>query len=692
MPTVAPATPPPRAQALVNGQNVGSVNADWALTDPNAQFTHLAGAFTPVGTMTANISTPSATQTSPAPAVVTSTNAQNDLANKQNQVNQLNTDTANHQVAVSSAAANTAPATNGADTSTTSPTASSTGNSDTSGSLDSQVNDILSSFNSSAKSIEDNANTEAGTLGDEAQQAQTDLDNAAATNLSKLNQIASGNYPLSPAEQSILGATMAQFQQTIQFQQQANASYTGQMTEAMASLGINTTAPTQAMGMISAAINVGTQRITDINSQMAVSLGNLQLSFQKQDFDQVQASWDETSKYMEDRINTLTTMQKDVQSAAAQQVTELQTQTQMNLTTMMDSAKFTYQQKQDAIQNAFSQQQINETQRHDLATEATARLTAEAAIGGLNGNTNNGLPNVGTTSTGAPDPVAQAQFLAQFSPQTAAVIKGIANYSLNPSSLPTSAKQAMGGLTQGQAVALASQYNPNYDEKSYGTRAAMQKSVTSGQYSQTITAANTLVQHLSKLQSDYAALGNTGALGGEGNFFGLQTPGLNSAKNTAMEAMGSGNVNAVRTDINAVASEAAKIYKGTGAASDQEISAWQKGLSPDATPGQMQAAIQGMADLMGGKLSTLSDNYSSVMGQPGNFQILTDQSAANLKKLGVDPSTVDPTYGNSPTLKLQTFNGASSDNAAMLKQINQIAPDATPDEVVQMLQAEGYQI
>lgn len=713
MPTAppAPVAPPPRAQALVNGQSVGAVNAQSAGTDPNAAFTHLAGAFTPTttatptdpnagfvhytppasGTMTANISNPNSTAKNPAPAVITSNAAASDLANKQTQVGQLNADTANHNAVLAGA---NAPATDANGKPVTSSTGSTTNGTPSTGtdpaaSLDSQINDILTSFGTQEKGINDTANTQESTLATEQTEEQTTLDTAAAGALAKLNSISAGTYPLSPAEQNILTATSQGFQSAIQYQQTANAAYAGQMTEAMASLGISTSAPTQALGMISAAINSGSTKIADLNSQMATSLGNLQLGFQKQDFDMQQQSWDETSKYMEDRVTELQNMQTAVQTAAKNQVDELQSATQMNLTTMIDSAKFTYQEKQDAITNALAQDTLSEKQandlavraetaQHDRATEAIASYTAGMTGGGTNSN----LPSVNTGANGAPDPVSQAAFLAQFPPQVASLIKGIADYTINPSSLPTSKKQAMGGYTQSEISALASQYNPNYDAKSYATRAAMQKSITSGQYSQTITSANTLVQHLAKLQSDYAKLGNTG--------FGGQI--LNPIHTASMEAVGSGNVNAVSTDINAVASEAAKIYKGTGAASDQEISAWQKGLSPNATPGQMQAAIQGMAELMGGKLSTLSDNYSSVMGQPGNFQILTDQSAKSLHQLGVDPSTVDPTYGNSPTIKLQNFNGASSQNAAVLKQINEIAPDATPDEVIQMLQTNGYQI
>lgn len=327
----------------------------------------------PSGTTTANISSPSPTTTTPAQAVVTSTAAQNDLTNKQNQVTQLNNDTTNHQAIV--AAGNLPPAPTGTYASdTTTPTSDTNG-----GSLDDQVNDILSSFGTDSSKIESDADTKANALGDQATAAQTALDTAAVTALSQLKAIASGAYPLSPAESSLLNATASGYQQAIQYQTQANASYTGQMTEAMASLGIDTSAPTEAIGLIHAAISSGTSKITDLNGQMATSLANLQLGFQKQDYAMVQDSWDETSKYMEDRISTLTTMQKQVTDAAHQQVTDLQSQTKMNLDAIVQSATFDQKTKQDMIDNAFKSQQITETQRHDLQSEATEKEKADTA-------------------------------------------------------------------------------------------------------------------------------------------------------------------------------------------------------------------------------------------------------------------------------------------------------------------------
>lgn len=361
--------------------NAGSSSANPIIPGVSQQGVPQPNAAGNYGTTTANISNPSSTATNPAPAVITSNAAQTDLANKQNQVNTLNTDTANHQAIVN---AGNAPAPDATDTSSSTSTATpASGGS----SLDDQVNSILSGFNTNAANIESSGADAANKYGEAAAAAQAQLDTAAQSATSQLNAIAQGAYPLSPAESSILNATTAQYQQAIQYQQQANASYTGQMTEAMASLGIETSAPTEAFGMINSAISTGSSKIADLNSSMSVALGNLQLGFQKQDFDMVQSAWDETSKYMEDRVSTLTTMQKNIQDATDQQVTELQSQTQMNLSAINQSATFDLTQKQDMINDAFQQQQISETQRHDLVSEAIEAETAAKGTYSFNADT-----------------------------------------------------------------------------------------------------------------------------------------------------------------------------------------------------------------------------------------------------------------------------------------------------------------
>lgn len=268
--------------------------------------------------------------------------------------------------------------------------------------------------------------------------------------------------------------------------------------------------------------------------------------------------------------------------------------------------------------------------------------------------------SVGMTAQGDPDPSDQNTFLASLpggaSGEEATLIKGLANYTINPASLPTRQYKGVSGMTQAQAIALAAQYDPTFDSKSYATRAAMQKNITSGSYSQTIAAANTAIAHLALLSAAAKSLpgynkdNDTAPVGDPGATAASQSrnmPFINALRNKIATSFGGAGATNFNTEASAVGSELAKVYKGTGAPSEGEIENWQSSINPNMSNAQIEGSIQAAINLMAGKLSTLSQNYSSVMGKQGDFQILTPTSIRTLEALGIDPSTVDPTYDSS---------------------------------------------
>lgn len=694
MPTPTVATPPTQVQTVSPHElATGGVNARFmpqaptAYSDPNSGITHL----TPptAGTMTANISSPNNTTKAPAPAVITSSAASTDLANKQNQIAQLNTDTANHAAVVNTPLPQAPTAT---DVSATQPAgaSSTSGSSGTPSYIDDQVNDILSGFNTQEENINDTANTQESTLSAEATQAQTDLDTQATAALSKLASISAGTYPLSPAEQQVMSATQAGFQSAIQLQTTANAGYTGQMTEAMASLGINTSAPTQALGMIYAAVNTGTSKIADLNSQMAISLGNLQLGFQKQDFDMVQQSWDETASYMENRIKTLTDMQTQIQTAATAQVDEIQKATQMNLTTLFQSAQFTYTQKEDVIKNALAQGTLDEKQAADLRTydlgvanlnlKEQAQAFTESQVNGP--STGAGTSSVTTDTQGNPNTAQQAAFLATLPPNIAAQVKAIANYKINPVTYPQRLTSGGTGLTRQQAITLAEQYDPNYDENQFTARAATMKSFESGTYSQNVTALNTAISHLNTLASLKTELGNVGF-----------TP-ANVIKNATESALGVGTITANQLTMNAAVGEIAGAFKKSGA-TDTEIANLGT-IDTNSSPEQIQSYIASASNLLSSRLDALNGTYSSSMGTepPGGsfLSVQNQQSLLNLQKQGYKIDV--PSLASSPVVKLQSFYSSSKANASLIDQLIQADPSLAndPQQTEDLLAAQGIQI
>lgn len=314
----------------------------------------------PTGTLNAVIATPN-NQKAPPPTVITSDTASRDLAGKQNQVSQLNQDTAQHQQILNQPEPQPLSDKNigEGDKSTPAPV-------DTS--LDGQINSIIAGLGSNTKTINDSAQKQETAITTAQTQEQNDQNDAYAATLEKLQSITRGTYPLSPAESALVSSTAIIFQNTINAQQTANKAYTGQMTELMASLGINTSAPTQAIGQIQATIDSGNEKISTLNAQMSQSLAQLQMGFQTQDFDQVQTAWQDAAAQFTDRNKQLQDMLSSVQASAKEQVNEIQQNTTTALTAIMDSNTIDYQTKSLALQNA----QLSETVRHNMATELAA--------------------------------------------------------------------------------------------------------------------------------------------------------------------------------------------------------------------------------------------------------------------------------------------------------------------------------
>lgn len=327
--------------------------------------------------LTANVISPNNYSSQTAPAVFNASKATSYLGNVGTQIQNLNTDSQTQQQAKTTPPQGQS---SPQGQSQTTPQTQGQTPADPAAQLNDQINSILTNLGQGEQGLNDQQ-ASATTSNNEGQQVT--FDQAEQENqmqqaqqyqqyAAKLSSIQSGTYPLSAPEQQLLNSTVSQFTQAIAQQQVANQAYTGQMAEAMASLGINMTAPTSAIGNIYGAISTGQSKIAALDSQMAQTVSNLQLSFQKQDFDEVQSEWNNVSKQFSDRQATLAEMSKQVSDGIAAQKQEMQQYANTALSAISNSAQFTLTEKQDAIDNAFKSAQITETQRSDKANEAIA--------------------------------------------------------------------------------------------------------------------------------------------------------------------------------------------------------------------------------------------------------------------------------------------------------------------------------
>jgi hypothetical protein len=227
-----------------------------------------------------------------------------------------------------------------------------------------------------------------------------------------------------------------------------------------------------------------------------------------------------------------------------------------------------------------------------------------------------GSPSATTFQSGS-----NVELLQKLPSNIAAQVKAISEYRQAPMTRIT---KEGGALMQ-----LVEMYNPSYDATQFPTKSALRKSVTSGNLSITINGANTLISHLNSLKKSFDALNNT------------RFPWYNVVANKSAVQSGNTNVQAnmksVQTEIQAVASEMGKVYKGTGASpTEMEIEEWKKSFSENMAPAEFKAAIDSGIELMAGKLDAVQNQYEQGMGESRDFRILSPNSINLLEKIAPD--------------------------------------------------------
>lgn len=222
--------------------------------------------------------------------------------------------------------------------------------------------------------------------------------------------------------------------------------------------------------------------------------------------------------------------------------------------------------------------------------------------------------------------------LSKLSPETAGIVKGLANYELDPSKISSTR-----GNQRLQLVAAAKAYDPNFDMTQYPARAAMRKSITSGTYSQALNSANLVIQHLDALSKSIDGLNNS------------DLKPVNVVRNTYKNQTGDPAITKFNTARDAAAAELAKVFKGTGASDVQSIQEWRNNLDINGSPAQIRQSIAtAVGDLLKSRIDTIQNQFQAAMGHPADFSYLTPHSRQVLTDLGIDPASLDPGAATTP--------------------------------------------
>ncbi len=285
---------------------------------------------TQTGSLTANITTPNSATSTPS-AAISSTTAKDDLSGITSTLSELDQNATDHATALGSNAQ---------------PTDTPSG--DTSNSPDDAINSILSSLDQNLADTQANTDQNSSDVEKAIADTQAQADASAHDAFTTLSSIQNGTYPLSPVEQQLLDATTASFQQALGAQEFANQGALGKMTEILASLGIDKSAPEEAAGLIFNTISEGASKIAAISTKMSTAVGNLRIKMQTQDYNEVSKAYASLAKSFTDRTNALQKLQTDVATAGKNAQTQATNYAKEAITGITNSDKVDLTSKNNA--------------------------------------------------------------------------------------------------------------------------------------------------------------------------------------------------------------------------------------------------------------------------------------------------------------------------------------------------------
>jgi hypothetical protein len=170
-----------------------------------------------------------------------------------------------------------------------------------------------------------------------------------------------------------------------------------------------------------------------------------------------------------------------------------------------------------------------------------------------------------------------------------------------------------------QRLSWVAQYDPNFDQVNYNSRAATRKDFTSGKSAQQINAINTAIGHLSQLSDLADALHNK-----DWNAY-------NSIANSMMTEFGWTGKTDYDTVLGRVAPEITRVWRGTGG-NESDIKRDIDTLNSSRAGGQIHGSIANLGDMLKSKIDSSAEQYAQGMGTKP-VEMTTPQAAATLAKL-----------------------------------------------------------
>lgn len=231
-----------------------------------------------------------------------------------------------------------------------------------------------------------------------------------------------------------------------------------------------------------------------------------------------------------------------------------------------------------------------------------------------------GIPQQGDNPAGSGQPTSGPEVLKQFPPEVQSMVKAYID-----GRMPVPTQAAMRNPQMMKIMELANQVDPTFDASNYAARAATAKDFSAGKAAVGVTALNTAMQHMLKLRSAGEALNNH------------SMPIINYVQNQIETGTGDARVTNFQTAANAVADEAARVFKGANL-SDAEVKKWKESLGSSQSPAQLQGNLETLIDLLEGRMNALAEQYNKGLGKNiKGADLLSPEARASLDYIRNNP-------------------------------------------------------
>jgi hypothetical protein len=188
--------------------------------------------------------------------------------------------------------------------------------------------------------------------------------------------------------------------------------------------------------------------------------------------------------------------------------------------------------------------------------------------------------------------------------------------------------------------ALAAEVDPTLDEASSKARMATRVDFTAGPEARAISALNLALGHAGLVNDNFTTLNN-------GSF-----PLKNWAGNAIITAWGDERPGNTQLAVNALASEARKVFAGAnGGGSLAELEDWQKSFPVNGSLSQQRGALSQFVNLLDSRLQGLGDQYNRGMGVSGSPLTFLEPHAQEVFQRLTGNAPIAPTgnqLGNNP--------------------------------------------